>query len=74
VDIDGGSAVDGVSVISCDECVMQHTSACDDCVVTFICSREPDEAVVIDAAQARAVRMLGEAGLVPHLRQIRRTG
>lgn len=66
--------MDDVSVISCDECVMQHTDACDDCVVTFICNREPDEAVIIDAAEARAVRMLGEAGLVPRLRQVRRTG
>ncbi|MEA2716009.1 MAG: hypothetical protein QOI99_326, partial [Actinomycetota bacterium] len=30
--------------ISCDDCVMQGTSACDDCVVTFICGREPHEA------------------------------
>lgn len=66
--------MDGVSVISCDDCVMQHTSACDECVVTFICNREPDEAIVIDAVEARAVRMLGDAGLVPHLRQVRRTG
>ena len=66
--------MDDVSVISCDECVMQHTSACDDCVVTFICNRDPDEAVVFDAVEARAVRMLGQAGLVPRLRQVRRTG
>ena len=66
--------MEGVSIISCDDCAMQHTSACDDCVVTFICNREPDEAVVIDASQVRAVRMLGEAGLVPRLRQVRRTG
>jgi hypothetical protein len=55
--------------ISCDDCVMQHTPACEDCVVTFICGREPGEAVVIDAAEARAVRLLGEAGLVPPLRR-----
>jgi hypothetical protein len=60
--------------ISCDECVMQHTDACGDCVVTFICNRVPDEAVVIDVAEARAVRLLGDAGLVPRLRQVRRTG
>ena len=66
--------MEGGSVISCDDCVMQHTSACDDCVVTFICNREPDEAVVIDASQVRAVRLLGDAGLVPRLRQVRRTG
>lgn len=66
--------MDAVSIISCDDCVMQHTDACDDCVVTFICNREPDEAVVIDVAEARAVRMLGEAGLVPRLRRVPRTG
>jgi len=60
--------------ISCDECAMQHTTACDDCVVTFICDRAPDEAVVIDAAEARAVRLLSQAGLVPRLRHTRRTG
>lgn len=64
--------MDGVSIISCHDCVMQHTSTCDDCVVTFICNRDPDEAVVIDVSEARAVRMLGEAGLVPPLKQVRR--
>ena len=54
--------------IDCDRCVMQHTSACDDCVVTFICNREPDEAVIIDVAEERAVRMLIRSGLVPELR------
>lgn len=58
--------------ISCDECVMQHTEHCDDCVVTFICDREPDDAVVIDVAEARAIRMLSEAGLVPELRHVAR--
>jgi len=57
--------------ISCDECTMQHTSACDDCVVTFICGREPDDAVVIDASEVRAVRLLSDAGLVPKLRYSR---
>lgn len=66
--------MDGSAVISCDECVMQHTSACADCVVTFICNRDPGEAVVIDVADAHAVRLLGEVGLVPRLRQVRRTG
>jgi hypothetical protein len=60
--------------ISCDECAMQATPACEDCVVTFICDREPDEAVIIDAAEARAVRLLAAAGLVPGLRHRRRTG
>jgi hypothetical protein len=53
---------------------MRHTDACDDCVVTFICDREPGDAVVIDATEARAVRLLSQAGLVPGLRHTRRTG
>lgn len=61
-----------MSIISCDDCIMQNTSTCDDCVVTFICGREPDEAVIIDVAEARAVHLLGEAGLVPRLQQVRR--
>jgi hypothetical protein len=58
--------------ISCDDCRMQRTSACAECVVTFICDREPDDAVVIDAGEARAVRLLGRCGLVPPLRHERR--
>jgi hypothetical protein len=59
-------------IIDCDTCVARDTAACDDCVVTFLCSREPGEAVVIDVAEARALRMLGDAGLVPHLRHHQR--
>jgi hypothetical protein len=60
--------------ISCDECVMQGTDACDDCVVTFLCDRDPHEAVVVDVAEARALRVLADAGLVPALRHRRRAG
>ncbi len=60
---------DGLT-IDCDDCCMNATSACNDCVVTFICGREPDEAVVIDAGEARAVRMLIRSGLVPDIRHV----
>ncbi len=61
--------------ISCDDCTMQATSACDDCVVTFLCNREPDDAVTIDLAEQRAVRLLADVGLVPRLRhRARRAG
>ena len=63
-----------VLTIDCGECALEGTTACDDCVVTFLCGRAPDEAVVIDVAEARAVRLLGQAGLVPTLRHRRRTG
>ena len=56
--------------IDCDTCPMRETPACDDCVVTFICNREPDEAVIIDAAEERAVRLLIRSGLVPTLRHV----
>jgi hypothetical protein len=56
--------------IDCDECVMCHTEACSDCVVTFVVNREPGEALVIDVAEERAVRLLARAGLVPTLRHV----
>jgi hypothetical protein len=54
--------------IDCDECRMQHTDVCADCVVTYIVGREPEDAVIIDVAEVRAVRLLARAGLVPGLR------
>jgi hypothetical protein len=60
--------------ISCDDCTMQDTPACDGCVVSFICDHEPGDAVVIDAAEARAVRLLERSGLVPPLRHQPKVG
>jgi hypothetical protein len=54
--------------VDCAECVMRETAACDDCVVSFVVSREPGEALVIDVTEARAMRLLSRAGLVPDLR------
>lgn len=54
--------------ISCDDCTMRASAACDDCVVTFLCDREADDAITIDLAEQRAVRLLADAGLVPRLR------
>jgi hypothetical protein len=47
---------------------MRATSCCDDCVVTFLCDRAPDDAITIDLAEERAVRLLADVGLVPRLR------
>lgn len=60
--------------ISCEDCALGETDACADCVVSFLLERDPGEAVVIDAAEARAVRLLQRAGLVPELRHERRVG
>ena len=58
----------GGLTIDCDCCALRNTTACDDCVVSFLLEREADDAVVIDADEARAMRMLERAGLVPTLR------
>ncbi len=60
--------------IDCATCVRQHTNTCDDCIVSFITSREPDEAVVIDVAEFAAMRRLQSAGLVPGLQHETGTG
>ena len=65
---------EGGLTIDCDCCTLRGTTACDDCVVSFLLDREPDDAVVIDADEARAMRMLGRAGLVPALRFSNRAG
>ena len=54
--------------IDCADCDHRGTEICDDCVVSFIVGREPDDAVVVDADEARAVRLLEHAGLVPGVR------
>ena len=54
--------------VDCAECSVRDTQVCDDCVVTFIVNRRPGDAVVIDVAEERAVRMMARAGLVPELR------
>jgi hypothetical protein len=47
---------------------MVGTSTCDDCIVTFLCTRDQQGAVVIHVAEARALRLLQQGGLAPALR------
>ncbi len=54
--------------VDCDTCVMQHTDACGDCLVTYLCRPEPHGAVVITIEELRAMRTLAQGGLVPELR------
>lgn len=58
-------------IIDCNECAMQHSEQCDDCVVSFVL-RGPGEPVVVDLDEARAMDELGRAGLVPLLRLVPR--
>ena len=55
-------------VIDCDNCSMRDTDTCADCVVSFVISADPSEVLVVDLAELRAIRLLGEAGLGPRLR------
>ena len=59
-------------IIDCDSCTMQGTDVCNDCVVSFICDRAPEDAVIFEVAEERALRALGRGGLVPPLRHDRR--
>ncbi|MDY7101350.1 MAG: hypothetical protein S0880_09200 [Actinomycetota bacterium] len=61
-------------VIDCGECALAETAACDDCVVSFVCDRGTEDAVVIDVGELRAMRALQRGGLLPDLRHRRRTG
>ena len=55
-------------VIDCEICSWQETSICDDCVVTFLCQRPLNHAVMVDIDEYRTLRLPGHAGLVPRLR------
>jgi hypothetical protein len=52
--------------ISCDECAMQCTAACADCVVTFVLREE--QSLELDGEEARVVQLFGAAGMVPSLK------
>jgi len=60
--------------IDCDDCVRQHTPTCEECLVTFICSRTADETVVVDASERLALRRLSAVGLLPALHHVPRSG
>lgn len=56
-------------LIDCDQCQMQGTDHCRDCIVTAMLEpREAGLATVIDAAEERALRAMAGVGLVPEIR------
>lgn len=57
----------GGMVISCDDCAMQYTDVCADCVVTHVLGADV-HGVVFDVRTEQVVRLLVGAGLVPALR------
>lgn len=60
-------------LIDCDECSMQHTDACEDCVVTLLL-QDMLGPIEVDREQAAALDVLADAGLVPALRLVPRDG
>ncbi|HEY7822547.1 MAG TPA: hypothetical protein VIG24_06935 [Acidimicrobiia bacterium] len=54
-------------LIDCEQCAMQDTSACDDCVVSCLLGGGP---VDLSDSQVEAVSNLAEQGLVPELRLV----
>ncbi len=62
--------------ISCDDCAMAGTSACGDCLVTFLVDGVGGSTggAVLGADEARAVRTLARSGLVSQLRFVQRAG
>jgi hypothetical protein len=65
-------AATGTITIDCASCVMRDTPTCGDCVVTFLCDREPTDAVLLDLTERQALRRLAQAGLAPRLRHVGR--
>ncbi len=63
-----GTSTRDTLTIDCATCCKRETTTCEDCIVTFLCGREPGDAVVVDLGEFRALRVLGKSGLVPPLR------
>ncbi len=60
-------------LIDCDDCAMQGTSHCRDCIMTAMLEpAEPEGAVVLDSVEERALREMASVGLVPEIRMRRR--
>lgn len=63
-----GNGGGGTIEIDCDECSQRNTVTCDDCMVTFLCGRQPGDAVLVELEEFRALRVIGDSGLIPPLR------
>lgn len=79
--VSGGAASDfsDFATISCDDCAMDGTAACTDCVVTFLCAAnatpvapESSAMLALDDKEADTLRLFQAAGLAPALRHVAR--
>lgn len=60
-------------LIDCNDCAMQSTHACHDCVVAHVL-HDTLGPIELDASRVAALDVLADAGLVPTLRLVPRTG
>lgn len=63
------NSADDSMIIDCDDCVMQHTNACDDCVVTALLHITEHRVRLVEEETA-ALGNLAEVGLVAPLRLV----
>jgi hypothetical protein len=56
-------------IIDCDDCAMQHTAACSDCVVSVLLHKM-GEPVVLSGEEHTALGYLADAGMVAPLRLV----
>ena len=79
--VSGGPGTEATewSTISCDDCTMEGTAACTDCVVTFLCTgdaipRSASSAALLefDGQESDTLRLFQAAGLAPALRHVSR--
>jgi hypothetical protein len=58
-----------VSSISCGDCTMADTSACDDCVISLLAEGPPFERRIdLDASEANTLELFSRAGITPSVR------
>ena len=57
-------------IIDCDDCALQHTAACDDCVVSVLL--ELSGPVELSSDEHTALHHLADAGMVAPIRLVPR--
>jgi hypothetical protein len=55
-------------IIDCDSCVVAHTDACDDCIVTALC--EHGGMLELGRSEKAAIDAMSDVGLVAPLRLV----
>ena len=44
--------------IDCESCPLINTDSCDDCLVTFICDRDPEAAVIVSLEEWKSMKSM----------------